>query len=99
MNKNYFGLNAPGNGGVVEDIAFSCFAQAQEGDFTVGKENLDKVAEIMAYNWVYLRVYPDTSTAQYVCQQQGIKYSNLLDQEVDYLSRKIEEEINKYVAC
>ena len=82
----------------VEDRAFSCFAQAQEGDFTVGKEKLNKVAEIMAYNWVYMRVNPDTVSARYVCQQQGFCYDNLLDQEVDYLSRQIEEEVNKYAA-
>ena len=34
-----FSLWSPNdNGGFVEDRAFSCFAQAQEGDFTVGKE-------------------------------------------------------------
>ena len=93
-----FSLHAPNSYGFVEDRAFSCFAQAQEGDFTVGKEKLNKVAEIMAYNWVYLKVYPDTPTIQYVCQRQGFNYDNLLDQEVDYLSRQIEEEINKYAA-
>ena len=91
-----FSLHAPNSHGFVEDRAFSCFAQAQEGDFTVGKEKLNKVAEIMAYSWVYMRVYPDTPTAQCVCQKQGINYNELLDQEVDYLSRQIEEEINKY---
>lgn len=94
-----FSLHVPNSHGFVEDRAFSCFAQAQEGDFTVGKEKLNKVAEIMAYSWVYMRVHPDTISARYVCQQQGFKYDNLLDQEVDYLSRKIEEEIGKYVAC
>lgn len=79
-----------------EDIAFWCFAQAQEGDFTVGQEKLNKVAEIMAYDWVYMRVHPDTVAARYVCKQQGFNYDNLLDQEVDYLSRKIEEEIKRY---
>lgn len=94
-----FSLWSPNdNGGFVEDRAFSCFAQAQEGDFTVGKEKLDKVAEIMACSWVYMRIYPDTISARYVCQQQGFNYDNLLDQEVDYLSRKIEEEIDKYAA-
>ena len=53
----------------------------------------------MAYNWVYMRVNPDTVSARYVCQQQGFNYDNLLDQEVDYLSRQIEEEIGKYVTC
>lgn len=81
-----------------KDRAFSCFAQATEGDFTVGKGKLNKVAEIMAYSWVYMRVYPDTISARYVCRQQGFNYDKLLDQEVDYLSRKIEEEIDKYAA-
>lgn len=95
-----FSLWSPNDsGGFVEDRAFSCFAQAQEGDFTVGKEKLNQVAEIMAYKWVYMRVYPDTIAARYVCQQQGIRYDELLDQEVDYLARKTEEEIGKYVAC
>ena len=79
-----------------EDMAFWCFAQAQEGDFTVGRKKLNKVAEIMAYDWVYMRVYPDTVAARYVCKQQGFSYDNLLDEEVDYLSRKIEEEIKRY---
>ena len=99
LHKCDFSLWARGqDSSFVEDRAFSCFAQATEGDFTVGKEKLDKVAEIMAYNWVYMRVYPDTTSAQYVCQQQGFNYNNLLDQEVDYLSRQIEDEINKYLA-
>lgn len=99
LHKCDFSIWAPSkDSSFVEDRAFSCFAQAQEGDFTVGKEKLDKVAEIMAYSWVYMRVHPDTISARYVCQQQGFKYDNLLDQEVDYLSCKIEEEIGKYVA-
>ena len=100
LHKCDFSIWAQGkDSSFVEDRAFSCFAQAQEGDFTVGKEKLNKVAEIMAYSWVYMKVYPDTVSARYVCQQQGFNYDNLLDQEVDYLSRQIEEEIGKYVAC
>ena len=100
LHKCDFSIWAQGkDSSFVEDRAFSCFAQAQEGDFTVGKEKLDKVAEIMAYNWVYMKFYPDTIFARYVCQQQGFSYDNLLDQEVDYLSRQIEEEIVKYAAC
>lgn len=78
------------------DMAFMCFAQATEGDFTVGQEKLNKVAEIMAYNWVCMRVQPDTFTAKYVCQKLGFKYDDLLDEEVDYLQAKIEEEIQRY---
>ena len=99
LHKCDFSIWAQGkDSSFVEDRAFSCYAQAEEGDFTVGKEKLDKVAEIMAYNWIYMKVYPDTVSAQNVCQQQGFNYDNLLDQEVDYLSRQIEDEINKYVA-
>ena len=80
----------------VEDRAFSCFAQATEGDFTVGKNKLNKVAEILAHNWVYLRVKPDTIAARYTCQQLGFNYDSLLDEEVDYLQLKVEEEIRLY---
>ena len=99
LHKCDFSLWAKGqDSSFIEDRAFSCFAQAQEGDFTVGKEKLDKVAEIMAYSWVYMRVHPDTISARYIWQQQGFNYDNLLDQEVDYLSRQIENEINKYMS-
>jgi hypothetical protein len=81
----------------VEDRAFSCFAQATEGDFTVGKGKLDQTAEVLAYNWVYLRVNPnDMITVRYTCQKLGFKYDDLLDEEVDYLERKIEEAIRNY---
>ena len=81
---------------VINDIAFSCYGQACEGDFTVGQNKLNKVAEILAYDWVYLRVTPDTIAARFVCQQQGFNYDSLLDEEVDYLQLKVEEEIKRY---
>ena len=82
-----------------KDRAFSCFAQATEGDFTVGKGKLDQTAEVLAYNWVYLRVNPnDMITVRYTCQKLGFKYDDLLDEEVDYLERKTKEEISKYGA-
>ena len=95
-----FSLWSPNdNGGFVEDRAFSCFAQAQEGDFTVGKGKLDQTAEVLAYNWVYLRVNPnDMITVRYTCQKFGLKYDDLFDEEVDYLERKTKEEISKYGA-
>lgn len=81
----------------VADRAFSCYAQAKEGDFTVGKAKLDQTAEVLAYNWVYLRVNPnDMITVRYTCQKLGFEYDSLLDEEVDYLERKIEEAIRKY---
>ena len=81
---------------MMNDMAFMCFAQATEGDFTVGQNKLNRVAEILAYNWVYLRVTPDTVSAKYVCQQQGFNYNDLLDEEVDYLKTRVEEEIRRY---
>lgn len=82
---------------VINDMAFMCYAQAKEGDFTVGKAKLDKTAEVLAYNWVYLRINPnDMVTVRYTCQKFGFNYNNLLDEEVDYLERKIEEAIRNY---
>ena len=81
------------------DMAFMCFAQATEGDFTVGQDKLNKVAEILAYNWVYLRVTPDTVAARFVCQRVGFNYDDLLDEEVDYLKLRTEDEIRKYECC
>lgn len=81
------------------DMAFMCFAQATEGDFTVGQDKLNKVAEILAYNWVYMRVTPDTIAARYACQQLGFNYDSLLDEEVDYLKLRVEEEIRRYEVC
>lgn len=78
------------------DMAFMCFAQATDGDFTVGQNKLNKVAQIMAYNWVYMRIKPDTDSARQVCNQFGFNYDSLLNEEVDYLKTKIEEEIMLY---
>ena len=97
MDGIKFSLTSP-MGGIIEDRAFSCFAQAQEGDFTIGRRILDEVAEILAYDWVYLRVTPDTIAARYVLRQKGYSYDSLLDQEVDYLAEKVKEEIDKYGA-
>ena len=79
------------------DMAFMCYAQAKEGDFTVGKAKLDQTAEVLAYNWVYLRVNPnDMVTVRYTCQNLGFRYDDLLAEEVDYLERKTEEAIRNY---
>lgn len=90
-----FSLTSP-MGGIIEDTAFSCFAQAQEGDFTIGRDILDEVADILAYDWVNLSEVPDTAAARYILQQKGYSYDSLLDQEVDYLAEKVKEEIDKY---
>ena len=82
------------------DMAFMCFAQATEGDFTVGKSTLDQAAESLAFNWVYMRINPnDDIVVRYTCQRLGFKYDNLLSEEVDYLARKTEEAIRRYEAC
>ena len=81
---------------MTNDMAFMCFAQATEGDFTVGQNKLNQVAEIMAYRWVYMKVKPDTFAAQQVCHLFGFSYDSLLSEEVDYLKSKIEEEIMRY---
>ena len=78
------------------DMAFMCFAQATEGDFTVGQDKLNEVAKILAYDWVHMLVKPDTVAAQYVCRQLGFNYDSLLDEEVDYLKLRVEEEIRLY---
>ena len=74
------------------------FAQATEGDFTVGQEKLNQVAQILAYNWVYMKIFPDTLSAKQACNKLGFHYDQLLSEEIDYLERKTEEEISKYVA-
>ena len=79
------------------DMAFMCYAQATEGDFIAGKAKLDQTAEVLACNWVFLGVDPnEMETVRYVCQNFGFKYDDLLDEEVDYLERKIEEAIRNY---
>ena len=78
------------------DMAFMCYAQACEGDFTVGQAKLNQIAEIVAYNWVYLRVSPDETAISYTCQKQGVNFYKLLFEEVDYLNRKVKEEIKRY---
>ena len=85
---------------MINDMAFSCFAQACEGDFTVGKDKLNKVAEILAYDWVYKHIYPnDPIVYKMVCRQVGFDYDTLLNEEVDYLAMKVEEEIRAYGGC
>lgn len=80
---------------MINDMAFSCFAQATEGDFTVGQEKLNTVAEILAHNLVYSRVQPDTMAISYVCQTQGFNYNDLLSEEISYLKNRIKEEIKQ----
>ena len=99
LHKCDFSIWAQGkDSSFIEDRAFSCYAQAKEGDFTVGKTKLDQTAEVLAYNWVYLKINPnDMITVRYTCQKLGFKYDDLLDEEVEYLERKTEEAIGRYV--
>lgn len=79
------------------DMAFMCFAQATEGDFTVGQNKLNKVAEILAHNWVTAKIDPnDPFVYRQICKLNGFNYDSLLDEEVDYLQLKVEEEIRQH---
>lgn len=95
INKDFFGLWSY-NKNNFSDMAFSCFAQATEGDFTIGKENLDIIAEALAYNWIHLQIIPNTEAAKNACKELGFDYNDLLDEEIDYLKEKIEKELNKH---
>jgi hypothetical protein len=95
---NNFSLISPAGGGDIENMAFSCYAQACEGDFTAGRAKLNSVAEILAYDWVYMKVQPDAIAARYICHRMGVNYDSLLSEEIDYLVAKTEEEIMKYAA-
>ena len=80
-----------------EDMAVWCFAQASEGDFTVGKEKVDRVASNLAYNWVHSGINPNnTDVCREECWHQGFDFNILTYEEVEYLCRKIEEEIKRY---
>lgn len=80
-----------------KDRAFSCFTQATEGDFTVGKAKLDQTAESLAFNWVYMRINPnDDTVVRCTCRRLGFDYDSLLNEEVDYLARKTKEAIRNY---
>ena len=77
-------------------MAFSCYAQACEGDFTVGRGKLDEVAAILADNWVCEGINPnDPIEYRAVCESVGFNYDDLLDEEIDYLAMKVEEEIRR----
>ena len=79
------------------NMAFMCFAQATEGDFTVGQNKLNKVAEILAHNWVTAKIDPNNPFVyRQICNLNGFNYDSLLDEEVDYLQHKVEEEIRQY---
>ena len=82
---------------VNNDMAFACYAQASEGDFTVGKAKLDQTAEALAFNWVYMRLSPnDNTVVRNTCHRLGFDYDSLLNEEIDYLERKTEEAIRNY---
>ena len=77
--------------------ALMMFAQATEVDFTVGKEKLDKVAHELAMGWIHEGKNPNnTYIAKEACEKFGFDFNILLCEEVDYLTEKIEKELDKY---
>ena len=77
-------------------MAFMCYAQACEGDFTVGQDKLDRVADTVAFNWIHRGLPPSDLEIMATCQNFGFNYSSLLDEEIDYLQAKVEEMIKYY---
>lgn len=79
------------------DPTFMMYAAACEGDFTVGKSTLDAIAEVLAYNWVTLDSNPNNpNVCRAACNIFNVNFDSLLNEEIDYLSRKIEEEAKYY---
>ena len=84
---------------MIDNMAFMCCAQATEGDFTAGRIKLNQVAQFLAYNWIYSGINPnDEGVVQQACQRFGFNFNILLSEEVDYLAKKVEEEIRLYGA-
>lgn len=64
------------------DPTFMMFAQACGGDFTYGQEVLNNVARLAADR--------DYSLDD-ACHYYGVVYSNLLEEEKNYLKQKVRE--------
>ena len=92
-------MHAPNDYGMIENMAFSCFAQATEGDLTVGQQTLNKAASTLAYNWVYNGKNPNNiDVCKSVCNQIGFDFDSLTNEEVDYLAKQTERKIGEYYA-
>ena len=75
---------------------FMMYAQACEGDFTVGKNALDYAARLLADGWIQRRENPNIPSNYYAaCNKAGFNYDNLLSEEIDYLSRTVERMISQ----
>lgn len=80
-----------------DNEALMMFAQATEGDFTVGKEKLDAVAHELAMGWLHEGKDPNnTYITKEACNKFGFDFNILLCEEVDYLADKIEKELDKH---
>lgn len=74
---------------------FMMYAQACEGDFTVGTKALDYAAKLLADGWLQRNEDPNKPANYYAaCRQAGFNYDKLLSEEVDYLAREIERRLN-----
>lgn len=69
-------------------------AMATEGDLTVGREKLDAAAHLIANNYLQLDISPCYAAAVECCMSYGFNYDSLLEEEKDYLDKKVEELIN-----
>ena len=75
---------------------FMMYAQACEGDFTVGKRALDYAARLLADGWIQRGENPNVPSNYYAaCNKAGFNYDILLSEEVDYLSRTVERMISQ----
>ena len=73
---------------------FMMYAQACEGDFTVGRTNLDYAARLLADGWINRRENPNSPSNYYAaCSKAGFEYDNLLSEEVNYLCKTVERMI------
>lgn len=67
---------------------------ATEGDLTVGRRKLDAVANQIANNYLQFNISPCYTEVVKYCVFYGFNYDSLLEEEKDYLDRKVEGLIN-----
>lgn len=66
-------------------------AMATEGDLSVGQNKLNDVASLITNNYLQLGIPPSYAAAVECCMSYGFNYDTLLEEEKDYLDKKVEE--------